>query len=131
MSFSPQQLDEILSEMLGAAGAAGKILMEGLGKPTRIEYKGAVDLVSKYDREAEDTIRKRLESSFPDINMLAEESTERCDHEAKTKWIVDPLDGTTNYLHGHPMFAVSIGLEDAEDIVNDFEQALEHSKIKG
>jgi myo-inositol-1(or 4)-monophosphatase len=117
MSFSKEQLDDILGEMRGAATDAGKILLDGLGKPTQIEYKGAVDLVSQYDRRAEDLIRKRLGRSFPDIGMLAEESVDLCDYKTETKWIVDPLDGTTNYLHGHPFFAVSIGLEDSGSIV--------------
>lgn len=117
MSFSSVQLDEILREMLRTAADAGKILLKGFGEPTKIEYKGAVDLVSEYDLRAEDLIRGQLGKSFPDIDMLAEESADLCGDEIQTKWIVDPLDGTTNYLHGHPFFAVSIGLEESGSIV--------------
>ncbi len=117
MSFSPKQLDEILVEMQRAAGLAGDILLDGLGKPIQIEYKGAVDLVSEYDKRAEDLIRVHLARAFPEIDILAEESAAQYRDQSGPKWIVDPLDGTTNFLHGHPMFAVSIGLEDSGSLV--------------
>ncbi len=78
-----------------------------------IETKGARELVSRVDRESEALIFAEIAAAYPDHAFLGEESgaglapVER----ARYRWIVDPLDGTTNYLHGHPFFAVSIGVE--------------------
>jgi myo-inositol-1(or 4)-monophosphatase len=112
MSFTEKELDEILKEAVDVANDAGALLLEALNRPKRIEYKGVVDLVTEYDMRAEELIIRRLENSFPGIAMLAEESADEQSTKTATRWIVDPLDGTTNFSHGHPFFAVSIGLED-------------------
>ncbi|MCP4199602.1 MAG: inositol monophosphatase [Proteobacteria bacterium] len=99
--------------MRSAADKAAAHLMAGLSKPKNIEHKGPVDLVTEYDRQAEKIIKDHLQNLYPDIGMLAEESGLGSKKEGdQTTWIVDPLDGTTNFSHGHPVFAVSIGLED-------------------
>ena len=116
MSFSEKQLDEILVEARKVAGEAGDLLMEGLAKPKSAEKKGAVDLVTEYDRRAEQLIREQLGRLFPEIGMLGEEEGEQAAGRGSTRWIVDPLDGTTNFVHGQPIFAVSIGLEEQEEI---------------
>ncbi len=77
---------------------------------TKIEQKGSFsNLVSYVDKEAEKRLVKRLEEILPGAGFMAEEGTERSGSTAYT-WIIDPLDGTTNYLHGLPIFAISIGL---------------------
>ncbi|MCU0446701.1 MAG: inositol monophosphatase [Microscillaceae bacterium] len=78
---------------------------------SKIETKGMNDLVSYVDREAENTVVSRLQEILPEAGFITEENP---DFKAKTErdfhWIIDPLDGTTNFLHGLPIFAVSIGL---------------------
>ncbi len=93
-----------------AALAAGKLLMEKLATDFTVSHKGATNLVTEVDVAAENLIVSNILNSFPDHSILAEEG-----HSAARKgrytWIVDPLDGTTNYAHRYPVFAVSIGLE--------------------
>ncbi len=116
MSFSEQELDELLAGAVGVAEEAGTMLLAGLSRPKQVAYKGEVDLVTEYDTRSEELIRKRLEGRFPGIGMLAEESPDETSQNEDTRWIVDPLDGTTNFSHGQPIFAVSIGLEDGEGL---------------
>jgi myo-inositol-1(or 4)-monophosphatase len=92
------------------ARAAGRFLLENLNSGFRVSRKGEIDLVTEIDLAAEKMIVSRLREAFPDHGVLAEEKHSR-NAEAICKWIVDPLDGTTNYAHGFPVFAVSIGLE--------------------
>jgi myo-inositol-1(or 4)-monophosphatase len=85
---------------------------------TRIEYKGHSDLVSYVDRETEQLIVEGLRAVLPDAGFLTEEGTTvAAEPSAAPRWIIDPLDGTTNFLHGLPCYAVSIGLEVAGEIV--------------
>ena len=93
-----------------AARVGGKILMKYLGQPINVEYKGEVDLVTVADRESEEAIVSLISSEFPDHQVIAEEGTVKRTA-SKYRWIIDPLDGTTNYAHAFPCFAVSIGLE--------------------
>jgi myo-inositol-1(or 4)-monophosphatase len=96
------------------AEEAGRLLLERFGRLTagEIERKGPRDFVTAADRDAEALIVSRLSEAFPDHGILAEEGSRR-DVIARPTWIVDPLDGTTNYLHGIPVFAVSLGLVEA------------------
>ncbi len=99
-----------------AAQSGGRVLMEMLDTDFRVDHKGAVDLVTEADRASERSIVAAIRSRFPDHDILAEEDdygSRKSDH----CWIIDPLDGTTNYAHGFPWFAVSIGLEVAGEIV--------------
>jgi myo-inositol-1(or 4)-monophosphatase len=89
---------------------AGKALKEELGRTRRIEYKGAIDLVTDADRLAEKILIDGIKRSFPDHAVLAEESGAHKVEGATHLWIVDPLDGTTNYAHCYPFFCVSIAL---------------------
>ncbi len=105
-----------LEVALSAAGRAGEVLRSGFGAEHAITYKGAVDLVTEVDEEAERVIREELLGAFPTHGMLAEEGGGK-EGEEDTRWIVDPLDGTTNYAHGLPVFAVSIALERDGEVV--------------
>ncbi len=100
---------DYLSAIVPIAQEAGQILMRHYGR-VRVEYKGGVDLVTQADRESEAFIVARLRSQFPQHDIVAEEGGGR-ESGAEYRWYVDPLDGTTNFAHGLPMFAVSIGLE--------------------
>jgi len=99
-----------------AAKNAGLILKKNLGKPRSIEYKGVIDIVTEMDRKAEDLIIKTIKKEFPEHGILTEESNER-KSSSEYRWIIDPLDGTTNYSHGYPVFCVSIALEKEGEII--------------
>lgn len=102
--------EKIRSVALDAAKRAGDLLMEGLGRTNLVEFKGEIDLVTEMDRKAEEVIVETISSAFPDHSILAEER-EEVERPSTYRWIVDPLDGTTNYAHGYPVFCVSIALE--------------------
>ena len=99
-----------------AARAAGAVLKESFGKSHGIVKKGEIDLVTESDLAAETTILKIIHSYFPQDNILSEEAGDE-DRVSSRIWIVDPLDGTTNFAHGFPFFAVSIALEVDKEIV--------------
>ncbi|MDP9268154.1 MAG: inositol monophosphatase [Acidobacteriota bacterium] len=94
------------------AREAGALLMRHFKAKAKvqIEYKGDVDLVTVADRESEALIVGRIRERFPKHDILGEEGT-RTETGADFKWYIDPLDGTTNFAHGFPVFCVSIGLE--------------------
>jgi myo-inositol-1(or 4)-monophosphatase len=94
-----------------AARAAGRLLRDELSGARRIAYKGTpTNLVTEMDQRAETLILERLRGAFPDDAILSEERGALGGRSGR-RWIVDPLDGTTNYAHGIPLFAVSIALE--------------------
>jgi myo-inositol-1(or 4)-monophosphatase len=109
-------LSRELKVAVAAAAAAGAVLRDGFGRQHRIEYKGEDDLVTEADEEAERKIEEVLRETFPDHGMLTEESGET-QGRGDARWIVDPLDGTTNYAHGVPFFCTSIALERAGEMV--------------
>jgi myo-inositol-1(or 4)-monophosphatase len=88
---------------------AGQILREEYQRTPDIAYKGDVDLVTQADRRSERAIVARLSKSFPEHSVIAEEGTGH-ERSAEFRWYVDPLDGTTNFAHKYPCFAVSIAL---------------------
>jgi myo-inositol-1(or 4)-monophosphatase len=92
-----------------AAEAAGRLLRGGLDEAKEIGYKGAVDLVTNFDGLAQEIIVNRISSAYPLHAFLAEEGL-RSGAPAEYLWVIDPLDGTTNFAHRLPVFAVSIGL---------------------
>lgn len=94
-----------------AAMAAGALLAKSIGRPRRIDTKrSAIDLVTDVDRASERLIYQLLRRATPDCGFLGEELGERRPG-APCRWIVDPIDGTSNFVHGFPFFGVSIGLE--------------------
>ena len=99
-----------LETAITAARTAGALLKLALGKTLDIEFKGEVDIVTDLDRAAEDQIVSIITSRFPEHGILTEESSEKL-KESVYRWIIDPLDGTTNFAHGFPVFCVSIALE--------------------
>ncbi len=105
---------DYLGAAVETAQEAGKILLEEFERPARITYKGEVDLVTQADRRSEEAIVARLKKHFPEHAILAEEGS---GHERPSKycWYVDPLDGTTNFAHGYPCFAVSIALAEKHE----------------
>lgn len=96
------------------AREAGALLLERFGRLSgaEIERKGPRDFVTAADRDAEALITRRLTEAFPEHGILGEEGTRR-GVEGSSTWVVDPLDGTTNFVHGIPVFCVSLGLVEA------------------
>src|SRR5258706_5708740 len=101
---------EFLPFIERTAREAGALLLRHFKARVQIEYKGDVDLVTVADRESEALIVGRIRERFPKHDILGEEGT-RTESGADYKWYVDPLDGTTNFAHGFPVFCVSIALE--------------------
>lgn len=101
---------------VSACRKAGRLLKENLGGARSIEYKGAVDLVTEMDRASEEVILREILSAFPDHGILTEESAEALSS-SPVRWIIDPIDGTTNYAHGFPVFCISIALEVSGTVV--------------
>ncbi|MBN2409316.1 MAG: inositol monophosphatase [Candidatus Aminicenantes bacterium] len=102
--------DRHLRAAQAAAREAGAMLRSGMEGGARISFKGAVDLVTEFDCRAQDLIVDRLAAAFPDHGFLAEEGLNRGEKN-ELCWVIDPLDGTTNFAHRFPIFAVSIALE--------------------
>ena len=111
--MAESMLDEYLRYAQDTARDAGAILRERFGQPHVIRFKGAIDLVTEADRAAEDLIASRLREACPDHELLCEEGSLGASLPSTFRWVVDPLDGTTNFAHGLPTFAVSIALEEA------------------
>ncbi len=94
------------------AREAGGILTDRLGRALQVSNKGDIDLVTEADLASEKLIIERINSYYPRHAVLAEESgASEASEKSEWKWIIDPLDGTTNYAHGYPCFCVSIALE--------------------
>jgi inositol-phosphate phosphatase/L-galactose 1-phosphate phosphatase len=107
--------DLCLSEALAAATAAGEEILSAWHAERDVEYKGAVDLVTATDKKCEDIIFDRLRAAFPTHDFVGEESVAANDGTIppltdRPTWFVDPLDGTTNFVHGFPFTCVSVGL---------------------
>ena len=99
----------LLDVAIQAGRVAAEIIRDGAGEALNIHHKGAIDMVTQVDLAAERAILSVLASHTPDIPVFAEESGGA--KTLRTRWIVDPLDGTTNFVHGYPSYAVSIALE--------------------
>src|SRR5512135_3739913 len=103
-------LNQALEFSKSVAAEAGKLLTEYWRRGVVAEYKGAIDLVSEADRASEKLILDRIRAAYPDHSILSEESGSNYT-DSPYVWIVDPLDGTTNFTHGHPDFAVTVVLQ--------------------
>ena len=99
-----------------AAAEAGRILKDLYGNLSRISKKGEIDLVTEADLASEKAVIDAIGNDFPNDSILAEESGEH-DKKSDRLWIVDPLDGTTNFAHCFPFFGVSIGFQAEKDLV--------------
>src|SRR5262245_9163137 len=113
------RIESMLNFAIETARQAGHVLMEKFGRITQITKKGDINLVTEADLASEHLIIERIKSYYPKHAILAEESGEAVVTGSDTtwKWIIDPLDGTTNYAHGYPCFCVTIALEHDGEIV--------------
>ncbi len=96
---------------------AGAIVREGHGRAHAPERKGRIDLVTEYDKRSEALLLQRIGERFPGHAILAEESGAHAAAGARVRWVLDPLDGTTNFAHNYPFFGVSVGVEVDGEVV--------------
>lgn len=116
--LTSSQLAQLLDQTRKIAEEAGNFIeKERLHfSMDRVEHKGFNDLVSYVDKEAEKQVVAKLQVLFPEAGFITEEGTNTTQGEVYT-WVIDPLDGTTNFIHGVPVFAVSIGLMELDEVV--------------
>src|SRR3569833_1185928 len=109
----------LLNIMVTAAFKAGRSLTRDFGEVENLQVsvKGPADFVSNADRQAEKIAHDELRKARPSYGFLMEEGGEEKGTDGQHRWIIDPLDGTTNFLHGIPLFAVAIALQRGEEIV--------------
>lgn len=102
--------EESLKVAEEASMMAGDLLRQNIDSSREIVYKGAVNLVTEFDKRSQEVIFSHISSRFPEHDFLAEEDL--CEQSgSEFRWIIDPIDGTTNYAHNFPIFCVSIALE--------------------
>jgi len=111
-------LEKLTHEVIRVAKQAGDFIRQERKNfdPARIEYKGLNDLVSYVDKTAEQIIVSELEKVLPETGFITEEKTTTKIGD-RYNWIIDPLDGTTNFIHGVPSFSVSIALKEFDELV--------------
>ena len=125
----------MIDNLIEIAKEAGEIIREGFGKNLDIQYKSnETNLVTQIDKASEKTIVEYISKKFPNHGILAEESG-NVKNGSEYLWVVDPLDGTTNFAHGLPIFSVSIGLQKngktIAGVVNDVMQNIIYSTEAG
>lgn len=106
---------EFLETAVRAARLAGEVISSHLGRAKEIDMKQASDFVTDIDRRSEELIISTIKESFPTHSFLAEESLK--EEAIGYRWIIDPLDGTTNFIHTYPVFSVSIALEHMGEVI--------------
>jgi len=113
MSGSSPRLSPALNVVVSAVRKVGRRLLRDFGEVEQLQVsmKGPGDFVSQADLRAEQTLREDLSKARPNFAFLMEESGAHGDKDWEWRWVVDPLDGTTNFLHGIPHWAISIGIE--------------------
>ena len=108
---------KMLNFAIQTAKGAGAILMEHFGKISSYEHKSTpIDLLTIADTQSEAFILNEIKTTFPDHHIIAEESAV-VENNSDYRWVIDPLDGTTNFVHSLPIFAVSIGLQYKEETI--------------
>lgn len=101
--------DKLLKVAIKAAVKAGRYLRENFEKKIKVEHKGEINLVTEQDRRSQEIIRRIIQKNFPRHSILGEEDLE-VEGRPELQWLIDPIDGTTNFAHNLPIFCVSIAL---------------------
>jgi myo-inositol-1(or 4)-monophosphatase len=117
VSNSTPETAKLFQTAWEAAQSAGSLIRENWREPREIAYKGAIDLVTSVDRDAERCIVNMLRKNYPEHSILAEEETDIAGNQDHYRWIIDPLDGTTNFAHGYPQICVSVALEHEHELL--------------
>ena len=106
--------------MIKASEKASKILIRDFGEVEKLQVskKGPIDFVTNADIKAEKIIIEELKKAKPNFSLLSEEAGEKNNKDSKNTWILDPIDGTVNFLHGIPHFAISIALKSDNEIIS-------------
>ena len=109
-----------LNIMIKAAEKASKTLIRDFGEIEKLQVsiKGPTDFVSNADLKAEKTIIEELKKARPNYSIISEEDGSESNKDKKNTWIIDPIDGTTNFLHGVPHFSISIALKSENEIIS-------------
>lgn len=127
-------INAIFQTAESAIEKATQIVLEAYNIPKVTEYKGRTDLVTKTDRQSEAIIISEIQKVFPKHGIIAEES-ERINTESDYQWIIDPLDGTANFVHDYPTFGISIGIlhnnEPICGIIKELPINIIYSVVKG
>lgn len=127
-------INQIFQTANSAIEKATQIVIEAYNLPKIAEYKGKTNLVTQTDRQSEEIIINEIQTNFPTHGIIAEES-ERINTESEYQWIIDPLDGTTNFVHGYPSFGISIGVMHHDEYICGIVKELPvnhiYSAIKG
>ena len=110
-----RELKHCLLDIIEIAKRVGDYLFKSAEKKKKVRFKGEIDIVTQFDKESQDMIVTELTERYPQYGILSEEGI-NCNVDAPLKWIIDPLDGTTNFAHGLPIWTISIALEVAGDI---------------
>lgn len=109
-------MQELMNAATQIALEAGEYIMESVAELKQVDYKGRADLVTNVDRGSEELIMHRIQDRYPDHDILAEESGgKKSEHDIR--WVIDPIDGTTNFVHGYRNFCVSIAVQKNEETV--------------
>jgi len=108
---SPSVRAKLKATALEAARVAGSILTDAASNGFHVEYKDSVNLVTDADRRSEQAVIEVIRKTFPEHRILAEEGGAQAGGDPDYRWVIDPLDGTTNFAHGFPAYCVSIGVE--------------------
>src|SRR5256714_14780581 len=120
-SYSGNQRSLLLNFAIQTARDAGRLLEERFGRNLRVRNKSELDLVTESDLASERLIIDRIKTHYPRHTILAEESGTNPPvadgNQSDWRWIIDPLDGTTNYAHGYPAFCLSVALEHLGSVV--------------
>jgi myo-inositol-1(or 4)-monophosphatase len=111
ISFDQVPHDALLETAIAASKEAGALLLDYVKSGFRVEHKNPINLVTDADRAAEECVIDRIRKHFPAHRFLAEERGRIEQSPSPYLWVIDPLDGTTNFAHGYPAYCVSIGLE--------------------
>jgi myo-inositol-1(or 4)-monophosphatase len=116
--MNEKELGELTKRAIGVIKIAGEFITNEAKsfRQSAVEYKGSNDLVSYVDKTAEEILVKGLQGILPESSFITEENTVK-ETDAKFKWIIDPLDGTTNFVHGIPCYCISVALMDENKLV--------------
>ncbi len=133
--FAHKKKDKMIQDIIQISREAGEIAREGFGKNFKVEYKtNEANLVTDIDKASEKHIKDFITKKYPSHSILAEEGGET-KNDSEYLWVVDPIDGTTNFAHGLPIFSISIGLQKngvtIAGVVYDVMQDIIYSAEKG